>query len=85
ETLGDYGSRTKDVEVLTEYVRNAISRSICEGLKGADGKIYCITLEPRLEDLIASGIERTDGGSYLRIEPNSLNKIMNAIASEIEK
>ena len=85
ETLGDYGARTKDVEVLTEYVRNAISASICEGLLEADGKIYCVTLEPRLEDLISSSIERTDGGSYLRIEPNSLNKIMNATATEIEK
>lgn len=85
EVLGDYGTRTKDIEVLTEYVRNALSRTICEGLKSDDGKIYCITLEPRLEDLVASSIERTDGGSYLRLEPNALNKIMNAIAGEIEK
>lgn len=85
ETLGDFGTRTKDIEVLTEYVRNAISRSICQSVKGPDGKIHCITLEPRLEDLIAGSIERTDGGSYLRIEPNALNKIMNAVATEVEK
>jgi len=85
ETLGDFGTRTKDIEVLTEYVRNSISRTICQSVKGPDGKIHCITLEPRLEDLIAGSIERTDGGSYLRIEPNALNKIMNSVASEVEK
>lgn len=85
EVLGDYGGRTKDTEVLTEYVRNAISRTICEGLKEPDGKIYCVTLAPLLEDYIASSVERTDGGSYLRIEPNSLSKVMNAIAAEVEK
>jgi flagellar biosynthesis protein FlhA len=30
ETLGDYAGRTKDLEVLTEYVRNALSRAICK-------------------------------------------------------
>ena len=29
ETLSDWGAKTKDVEVLTEYVRNALRRSIC--------------------------------------------------------
>ncbi|MCA8938628.1 MAG: FHIPEP family type III secretion protein, partial [Planctomycetes bacterium] len=85
ETLGDFGARTKDVEVLTEYVRNAISRNICEALREPDGKIYCITLEPRMEDLINANIERTEGGSYLRLDPNSLNKVMNAMATEVEK
>src|SRR5581483_189913 len=30
ETLGDFASRTKDLDILTEYVRNALSRSICK-------------------------------------------------------
>src|SRR5256714_5606128 len=30
ETLGDYSARTKDMDVLTEYVRNAMARSICK-------------------------------------------------------
>src|SRR5213078_3580798 len=30
ETLGDYSSRTKDLDVLTEYARNALSRTICK-------------------------------------------------------
>ena len=30
ETLGDYAARTKDLDVLTEYVRNALARTICK-------------------------------------------------------
>ncbi len=85
EVLGDFGTRTRDVEVLTEYVRNGISRTICDSLREPDGKIYCVTLAPALEDYIASSIERTDAGSYLRVEPGALNKIMNSIATEVEK
>lgn len=30
ETLGDWGGKTKDLDVLTEYVRNALRRTICQ-------------------------------------------------------
>ncbi|MCC6572423.1 MAG: flagellar biosynthesis protein FlhA [Planctomycetes bacterium] len=85
EVLSDYGSRTKDPEVLTEYVRNALSRSICETLREADGKLYVVTLAPELEDFLAGAIERTDGGSYLRLAPNALTAIMTATTGELEK
>ncbi|MCC6465827.1 MAG: flagellar biosynthesis protein FlhA [Planctomycetes bacterium] len=85
EVLSDYGSRTKDPEVLTEYVRNAVSRTICEQLREADGRLYVITLSPELEDFIAGAIERTEGGAYLRLSPQAMNAVMNAVAKELEK
>lgn len=85
ETLSDYGSRTRDIEVLTEYARNALARTICESLREPDGKIYAVTLAPELEDLILGGIERTDAGSYLRLAPNAMAAIGAGISRELEK
>ncbi len=85
ETLGDWATRTKDIEILTEYVRNALARSICAQYQDKDGNINCITLDPALEDLINSHIERTETGSYLTLPPVQANKIVEAIQQVIDK
>src|SRR5581483_7650373 len=52
ETLGDYSTRTKDLEVLTEYVRNSLARTICKQYVDENDKLHCLTLDPALEELI---------------------------------
>src|SRR5947207_10172146 len=52
ETLGDFASRTKDMDVLSEYVRNALARTICKQYVDENDRLWCITLDPALEDLI---------------------------------
>src|SRR6185295_5707750 len=59
ETLGDYATRTKDLDVLTEYVRNALSRTICKQYVDDMDRLWCITPDPALEDLINGHVERT--------------------------
>jgi flagellar biosynthesis protein FlhA len=85
ETLGEYGAKTKDPEILTEYVRNALARSICEQHKDKDGKLHVVTLDPKLEDKINSGIERTERGTFLTLTPQQITDIVKAITAEIEK
>jgi flagellar biosynthesis protein FlhA len=85
ETIGDYAPRSKDPEVLTEYVRNALARTICRQHVEKDGKMYVITLDPKLEDLIKGAIERTDRGSFLSLSPALVNKIGERIGKEVEK
>jgi flagellar biosynthesis protein FlhA len=60
ETLGDYAGRTRDPEVLTEYVRTALARAICGRYAGRDGRLNVITLDPKLEDLIKASPARVD-------------------------
>ncbi len=85
ETLGEYGAKTKDPEILTEYVRNSLARSICEQHKDKDGKLYVVTLDPKLEDKINSGVERTERGTFLTLTPQQIKDIIKAITAEIEK
>ncbi len=85
ETLGDYGTRTKDPEILAEYCRHTLARSICDQYAEKDGKIYVITLDPRLEDKINSCIERTDRGTFLNMSPADINRFIESVSKEIEK
>ncbi len=84
ETLGDWASKTKDIEVLTEYVRNTLARDICFKYREDNGKLYVITLDPALEDTIFNMIERTENGSYLKMSSDQVQMINNAIASQVE-
>ncbi|RME74637.1 MAG: flagellar biosynthesis protein FlhA [Planctomycetota bacterium] len=49
EALADYGPQTKDVATLTEMVRQRVARSIVADHVDAEGRLYAITLDPRLE------------------------------------
>jgi flagellar biosynthesis protein FlhA len=84
ETLGDWAARTKDPEILAEYVRAALARAICEQYRDATQTIHCVTLDPALEDLINAHVERTDRGSYMTLAPQVAAKIIAAIRNEVE-
>ncbi len=90
ETLSDWAPRTKDLEVLTEYVRNALRRTICSQYIETDpetgaGRLYCVTLDPALEDLVNGYIERTGQGTTMSIPPQVANRITAAVLREMQK
>ncbi len=85
EAISEVALRTRDVEILTEYARNALSRTLCHQHKGEDGRVHCITLDPTLEELIAKGIERSERGSILTLPPSLQTKIVDGIAAEVER
>jgi flagellar biosynthesis protein FlhA len=85
ETLGDYGSRTKDPILLTEYVRHRLARQICTRYRNADGELYVVALDPALEDRIRAGFEHTDRGLFIRMSPQGVEATCKAINAEIGK
>ena len=85
ETLGDYAPRIKDPEVLTEYVRNALARSISRQHSAKDGRIFVITLDPKLEDLVKGATERTERGTFLALSPSMVSRVGERLAKEVAK
>jgi flagellar biosynthesis protein FlhA len=85
ETLGDYADRIKDPEVLTEYVRARLGRSICSNLVDKDMTLFCVTLAPNLEDHIQKSIRSTEGGSYLALDPNVIQNITESTHKQLER
>ncbi len=80
ETLLDYSSSTKDPEVLTEYVRQALSRFITKQYVSAGGDIKVMTLDPRFERELSQAIEA--GGV---ISPDIVSKLIRAIENALLK
>ncbi len=85
ETLGDYGAKIKDIDVLTEYVRFALSRTISHLYLEEDGKLHCISLAPELEEIFKSGIKRGELESYLILPPDQGQRILSAIKEAYER
>jgi flagellar biosynthesis protein FlhA len=85
ETLGDYIGRTKDLEVLTEYVRNALSRTICKQYVDENDKLWCLTLEPALEDLINGHIERSERGTTNTMSAQTSQQVVQQIAAKVNE
>ncbi len=81
ETLAEWAPRTKDVEVLTEYVRNALRRTISQiHAAPAPGdparvRIVCVTLDPTLEDLINGYVDRGPAGTTLTMPARVATRI----------
>ncbi|QDU63490.1 Flagellar biosynthesis protein FlhA [Planctomycetes bacterium Pan216] len=84
ETLGDYAARTKDPEILTEYVRHRLSRWICQQYRDQDRVLRVVSLEPALEDMIAAGIDQTDR-TTVRLSPVAMEGIGRAIFEQVRK
>ena len=81
ETLGDYSSRTKDLDVLSEYVRNSLGRTICKQYVDDHDRIYCLTLDPALEDMINGHIDR-ERGNLNTMPPQTAQTIVKQIGQK---
>jgi flagellar biosynthesis protein FlhA len=85
ETLGDCVSRTKDLEVLTEYVRNALARAICKQYVDEQDKIWCLTLEPALEDLINGHLDRSERGTTNTMSAQTSQQLVQQISVKVNE
>ncbi|MFR7489364.1 MAG: flagellar biosynthesis protein FlhA [Romboutsia timonensis] len=84
ETLADNARNTKDIELLTEYVRMAMSRSICAGLVDETNSITVATLSLEVENIIGNSLQRSINGTYPAIDPDTTNKIFSSIQNTVE-
>jgi flagellar biosynthesis protein FlhA len=93
EALGDWGPRTKDLDVLTEYVRHALRRSICTqhsapalpDQPAGRMRLVCVTLDPALEDQINAYIDRASGSTVVSMPARVAARITDQIAQALAK
>ncbi len=85
ETLADYSKYTSDVDVLGEYVRQALARQITTQYAGEAGALKVLTVSGKVEKAIADSIEQTEQGNYLSLDPSVSQQILESIAGEIER
>lgn len=85
ETIADYAPLTKDPDLLTEYVRHKLARSIISPHLDAENCLNLITLSQDVEELLSKNIQKTEHGSYLAVDPKTADRLLDAIKAESEK
>ncbi len=83
ETLADYGAMTKDPDILTEYVRQALMRVISKPYI-QDSTIRVLALDPAIDGVISHSVQHTEHGSYLALEPEKSQKILMTLNREVQ-
>lgn len=78
EVLADFGPRTKDIELLTEYARQALGRTICTAYTDENNILHVITLSPELEREIADAVRQIETGEYVPLDPAKVEAIGRA-------
>nr|WP_310829080.1 flagellar biosynthesis protein FlhA [Paenibacillus typhae] len=85
ETLADYGTYTKDPDILTEYVRQSLSRQITQQFSQAGETLRVITVGPNLEKKISESVQQTEQGSYLALDPVSTQTVYQRLTEQINR
>lgn len=84
ETIGDHANVLKDTDIITEYVRQSLKRTITHRFSEANS-LRVITLDTQIEDMIVSSVKKSDQGSYLAMAPDLIQRIVAASNQEIDK
>jgi flagellar biosynthesis protein FlhA len=79
ETLADYAPLTKNIDILTGYVRQAMSRTITRQYRDGEGNITVVMLSPEIEDKISHSVQHTEFESFLSVDPNWVQKVVRGV------
>jgi flagellar biosynthesis protein FlhA len=85
EGLADVSVQTKDPEQLTELVRERLASHITSRVKGLDGGVAALTLDPRLEDLLRKSLREIAAGTGGAIDPETLRHLTLAAERALGK
>lgn len=85
ETLADFGKMTSDTDLLVEYVRQSLARQITNQYLQSDDSLKVVTLSGKVEKVIADGVQQTEHGNYLAIDPSISQQILENISIQVEQ
>jgi flagellar biosynthesis protein FlhA len=84
ESLADVGSLTKDPDLLCEYVRQSLARSICKSVQNDRNEIVVFTVSSDLEQSIAKGLTHTEKGVFLILDPRVIDEVVRKVHSMVQ-
>ncbi len=80
EALADLTGQTKDPEQLTELVRERLASHITSRVKGLDGSVAALSLDPRLEETLRRSLRDIAAGAGGALDPDLLRGL--AVSAE---
>ena len=85
EVLADVGTRSRDVDVLIDQVRERLAPLICQQLVDAKGEIHVLTLDPAVEQSFAGAVRTTEDKTTCVLEPRLAEAVLRRIAEDVER
>jgi flagellar biosynthesis protein FlhA len=85
EVLLEQGRQSRDLELLTEAVRERLGPMICDRLGAQDGALHVLTLDPRTEDRLRAGIRTIEKQNALVLEPNLTESLLRLLTQKNEE
>ena len=76
ESLAEFTAQTKDVEQLTEMVRERLAPQITSRFKGGDSSVAAMTLDPALEDILRRSLRDIAAGTGGALDPTLLRSVV---------
>lgn len=88
ESLLEYYKVTKNIDVLTEYVRHNLSETIKRLYQDQNGVIHCIALSPEIEQMISNVLQTNVQASSMQtlgLSVETIKKIQESLSRAIDE
>lgn len=83
ETMGEYVAMTKNADILTGYVRQALGRAITKQYQDKDGNITVMIISPDIEDKISRSISHTEYESFVSPDPGVVKRMVTSLQKQV--
>lgn len=80
EGIGDFAPISKNPDDLSEYVRRKVGEFFIGEYESEKGILKAITMDPRLEQLLSTKIQRTNTDYTLSLDPNLAQYLLRELA-----
>ena len=83
EVLADHAGKVKDLEQITELVRQRLARSLCEMHTDREGALHAVTLDPDIENKLQAAVSGTRDADGAAVNPAWLQRLMEKTSASV--
>jgi flagellar biosynthesis protein FlhA len=85
EKVSDFAAFTKNTDELSEHARRALGPQITKPYQMPNNSLCAITLDPRLEQLLAQNVRQTATELGLAMEPGLARHLLQALSRSVQQ
>jgi len=85
EKVGDFATHTKNPDELSEYARRALGSQLTKPYQAENGNLRAITMDPRLEAMLAQGVRQSPTEVALVIEPRLARHVIDTLSKVVQQ
>ena len=83
ESLAEAGTATKNTALLTDFVRQSISRGVVKPYLNEKGELPAFLLDPKLEQTVQGGIEHSEMMMRVALAPQTIRDLIERLARAV--